>query len=90
MAEKIGVPGQAFSFGEVIENARKEHEANKKKLEENGGKCLHCGEHDAEGGVALNPFHCVDCNAETQGLIDQLSGSPGFMQIKVPVNDGSD
>jgi len=75
---------QSCSFCEMIKSVQQKALMSQKEFEKNGGMCLHCGKNPGEKDSQLNPFHCKQCNAETQKLIDQLRG-PGFMQLKIGI-----
>lgn len=74
--------GNAFSFDEVIENAKKAYETEKKAFEENGGICLHCGKNPGDSG-GLNEFHCKKCNSETEKIIEKLRRGGGFAIFQI-------
>jgi hypothetical protein len=78
--KKIGKPLEminAGSFGDMIEKSQRKFEEDLKFVEETG-LCHAC----KKNPVRENDVRCQECVDETERLLKQLRGTPGFMEIK--------
>jgi hypothetical protein len=72
-----------LSFDEMIDEANKRKIEQAKEYVNNGRMCLQCGQYPGEPTSDLNPYHCVDCNLDTQDMLNELQGMGGFTHIKI-------
>jgi Zn finger protein HypA/HybF involved in hydrogenase expression len=75
--------GESCSFDDMIKNTMDKAKEAEEEFKRNGGMCLHCGKDKGDATSLLNPYNCKKCNKETQRILNQLSGSPGFMHLQI-------
>ena len=75
---------KAFSFDEMITEARQKGLKAKKQLEENEGRCIKCNKNMANLQSPIDQFCCDECNKEVEDLLKELRG-PGFGEFKIPI-----
>lgn len=81
----VPVKVKAMSFGEMLGEVQRTGEKVLKEFEESGGKCVGCHKNMANRQSLIDPYRCDECNNKTEKLLKELRGTPGFVEMRMPI-----